>query len=50
MASTYVSSIAKTIADVLNLSENEFDEKKGELADKVISSLEDTKTDIASFN
>lgn len=50
VASTYVSSIAKTIADVLNLSENEFDEKKGELADKVISSLEDAKTDIASFN
>lgn len=50
VASTYVSSLTETIATVLNLSEDEFSENKHDLADKVITALNDAKTDIGTFD
>ena len=50
VGSTYVSSLTETIAKVLNLSESEYSESKNDLADKVITALNDAKTDISTFD
>ena len=50
VGSTYVSSLTETIAKVLNLSESEYSESKSDLADKVITALNDAKTDISTFD
>ena len=50
IASTYVSSLTETIASVLDLTEEEFDEKKDDISDRIIADLKETKTDISTFN
>ena len=47
---TYVSTIAETIAKVLNISEEELEGSKDKLADKITSALNIAKTDLTSFN
>ena len=47
---TYVSTIAETIAKVLNISEEELEGSKDKLADKITSALNTAKTDLTSFN
>lgn len=50
IASTYVSSLTETIATALDITEQEFDENKNDISDRIISDLNDTKTDIGTFN
>ena len=47
---TYVSTIAETIAKVLNFSEKELEGDKDKIADKITTALNNTKTDLTSFN
>ncbi len=47
---TYVSTIAETIAEVLNISGEELEGSKDKIADKINSALSNAKSDIKSFN
>ena len=50
VGSAYVSSLTETVAEILDLTEDELSSKKGELVEKVITALNETKTDISTFN
>lgn len=50
IGTTYVSTLTETIAEILNVTEDEFEVSKHDLADRVIDSLNNAKTDIDSFN
>ena len=45
----YVDTLGKTLGTALGLASDEITNKKGELADKVVSDLKDTKKDIKTF-
>ena len=47
---TYVSTIAETIATVLNVSEEELEGSKEKLAEKITAALENAQSDVKSFN
>ena len=47
---TYVSTIAETIAKVLNISEEELEGDKDKIAEKITTALSNTKTDLKTFN
>ena len=47
---TYVSTIAETIAEVLNISEEELEGSKDKIADKITSALTNAKSDVKTFN
>lgn len=50
VGTTYVSSLTETIASLLNLTEEEFEGKKDDLSEKIITDLNDAKSDITTFN
>lgn len=50
IGSTYVSSLTEKIAAVMNLGESEYKDSKEKLADKIKTSLKNTKADIDTFN
>ncbi len=48
--SSFVSTLAKTIATTLNISGEELEENKDTLADKIVSALKNAKADIKTFD
>lgn len=49
IGSSYVDSLGKTLGTALGLAGDELTSKKGEVADRVVSDLKDTKKDIKAF-